>query len=1482
MRSNILAVFALFLFCTGLSAAVDVSECQEITSPGTYDLTANLGGAAVSLDAPFGGAAACIRISADNVVLDCHGYSISTGGVSDTYGIAIQKNETAYVTGVTVQDCNVDGYSGGILAYNANRSRFTENELEENTLSNSYFGFPSGGVGLALAGDCGNDTIDGNYASGNFNGFRIDDGRNITIRGNIAVDNLLNTEGGWRGVGFWMYMSAGTVANNTATGSYRNFRLESGENNSFTDNTGSNGTGIGFYVSGMFNNFTSNTAFNNTGDGFNFDDSEYECQGNRLVRNVAQNNSGNGIYAENCYSLLVLNNTASGNSVSGFYTDLCDDSLFANNTASGNVNDGFYLVDQWDSNYTGNLAENSGDGFHLDGGSVEAFSAIPGQGHGAGATIMTIPAGAECIDGSTCNTYMENNTARYNEDGFYLNYVMYNDLENNNLYENYYGFYLDYSHDNSVLRNFINESGYGLYVWYSDNNSIGQNRIYDTDYNNFGSCPFLFTFDGSGYDFVVEISGASVLGRSLGPGVFRRPMAGDYTRVASDQLQPENGSYSVKVTQEYDEISYIDEVALKTIDHPPGVDVFPTLVTSENGRIYTVSKAPSAPLSCTGSDGSDCLAAIQSKDGVYTPLVSGKSNILELDLGDLAGASEVKLILSGYSNFAGYSSPYHDKKIQVVGASGEWTDVYSGSQLAFPPEFPTTNVINLTGKFPTSDHRVRVVFDLSSVDYIAVDTSAQQPIVVNTYHPDSADLHFRGYSATASGLLPFPEYGMVWDSESASTPSGYFTRYGDVLPLLGTTDDEFVVMHHGDEISLEFPYIAVPGGMERDYFFYNWAYSKPAGNAYGDSVDPLPFAAMSNYPYPANESYPSDPAHAAYLADWNTRYADGSPAMNAGMSLPWSFNNTVFRNTVVGNNWSTGFYLWGELDTKLLYNSISDVEVGIDVYDSEGTEITGNTVSSVGGRAIIIRQDSFDTIVTENTLVSNSTESCDFEGDCGALFIGRSDDNLVQNNVLTAYDGVGVAVGYSDSNDILDNSITTFGEEYYAIDTWNSWDNLFLHNTLTGDYWVDDYGESDNTYSDETSGNRYYFANGTGAWMLFNISDTSGDGWADEGSDLPFSCWTVGSCDYSYPYWPNNGEDYHPYTGQVNNDDNDEHKQSLSLAADSACGKTVITVRAGGDPVKGASVSVDGSHVGDTGSDGTVEYDGECGETVRVHAVLGGYIPADKTISTADCGQCAPPECLIDGDCPTDKRCIEQVCVSVPCECGRVESRQCVPYACCSDSQCAADELCDNHACVKKPVFECTSDAQCPAEKYCDVPTGAAGGSCKDVTGQCGQVVNHAFVPYGYECGSEPGCPSCPSGFACASHQCIQNDVSCPTTGIVGDKKTCAATENNQPCSLCDFVYTDPAGKNFTGRTDENGNFDLPLNLQGTYKVALLKDGAVVKVIEVKAFPQAQPEEPTKPAATGPDLGAMLALVVLLLLIVLGVIYWRSRGQKKK
>jgi hypothetical protein len=63
--------------------------------------------------------------------------------------------------------------------------------------------------------------------------------------------------------------------------------------------------------------------------------------------------------------------------------------------------------------------------------------------------------------------------------------------------------------------------------------------------------------------------------------------------------------------------------------------------------------------------------------------------------------------------------------------------------------------------------------------------------------------------------------------------------------------------------------------MERDFFLFvaTWFKDEPSNWGYGFkfTVDPLPFRAMSGFPYPNTESYPYDSEHLNYIQQYNTR-----------------------------------------------------------------------------------------------------------------------------------------------------------------------------------------------------------------------------------------------------------------------------------------------------------------------------------------------------------------------------------------------------------------------------------------------------------------------------------------------------------------------------------------------------------------------------------------------------------------------------------
>ncbi len=610
------------------------------------------------------------------------------------------------------------------------------------------------------------------------------------------------------------------------------------------------------------------------------------------------------------------------------------------------------------------------------------------------------------------NTTVQNCNISDYEYGVYFDGNSNGTITRDNFSNDVDGFYLYYSDYDSVFGNRMdsNENGFG--VWYSNYNQIYLNSVTNSLSSNFydeSSCPLLYAWNGSSYGFVGDINGPGILSEPMGNGQYRKPTPADYIKI--NRLQQNGSEYDLQVTEEYNEISYLDQMDLLTVDHAPGISTYPTLVRANESFFYTVNDSDmQSPVSCV-SDGKDCLGAITSPDGYYVSGGANKTTSIIVDLGNFSNSGPVKLLLGGYSVW-GAVAPVQ-KSIQVVGSDGKWANAYSGSQLGRPTGFPRTYVIDLTGKFQTTNHTVNITFDAASFDYVAVDTSQQQPLKINSYNVSSADLEYRGYSVAENGSIPYPDYYSL-SNLSFPDASGNFTKYGDVTSLLSSADDEYVIINHGDQMSVSFPYSPAAEGDVREFYLYSYGYYKPSEDLYGNSVYPLPFQNMSNYPYGANESYPAD--HGAYLSTWNTRSYKPSPPDTTGGSLPYSTGNMVFNNSIDGTSTSTGFYLYEETDTQLLDNNISDVAYGI--YAEASTDVlnSGNSLQGIGGYAIYL-SDNSGSNVTSNT-INNATLG---------IYVDDDSSDLISGNSIThAASGISLTNG-ADSETVSGNTVSAGG-----------------------------------------------------------------------------------------------------------------------------------------------------------------------------------------------------------------------------------------------------------------------------------------------------------------------------------------------------------------------------------------------------------------------------------------------------------------------
>jgi tetratricopeptide (TPR) repeat protein len=415
-----------------------------------------------------------------------------------------------------------------------------------------------------------------------------------------------------------------------------------------------------------------------------------------------------------------------------------------------------------------------------------------------------------------------------------------------------------------------------------------------------GSCPMIFTWNGKEFQFITDVLGVAPLGASSGDGNYFPVDHDEYIQIPGSALHAENGQYQIHITEELHEVSYLDKIQLIAVDHPSDIDIY----TSDKFksppypefRLFG-GKTKIHPVKATEDNGVDATARLEKVDHAYPDSFphndSGvaKLHTLDLDFGNAASANHAALVLNGWvdwadgSTFLGASQdgtglifPY----LQVKDAHGQWKTVVR--DMGIPSGKPKTIVVDLSGKFLSSNREVRIVTNLCVYwDEVFLLENSQAPQVrLTPVTANEADLHFRGFSRPVIDPNRQQPEQFLYDQVSLisnwnPTP-GRYTRYGDVRPLVTTVDDKLVVMGSGDELKLTFPATKLPAlrdGWKRDFLLLvdGWAKDADANTAFSQSVTPLPFHAMSAYPYKNDEHFPSDAGHAAYVREYLTRPA---------------------------------------------------------------------------------------------------------------------------------------------------------------------------------------------------------------------------------------------------------------------------------------------------------------------------------------------------------------------------------------------------------------------------------------------------------------------------------------------------------------------------------------------------------------------------------------------------------------------------------
>lgn len=408
------------------------------------------------------------------------------------------------------------------------------------------------------------------------------------------------------------------------------------------------------------------------------------------------------------------------------------------------------------------------------------------------------------------------------------------------------------------------------------------------------SCPFLFVWNGERFEFVTDFLGGGEMGYWEGPGAWNHPDPVEYVRIRGDQLKPLDGRLHLRVTNELEEVLYLDQLQLLTVAHPADVQLYPNEGMTARPKPFRLHgvRAPHAPVRVTDDHGHDVTARIAAVDRTWPDDFALKGirgyaepHALTIDIG--TATEPQTLLLTAWTDYAFSSDNVAahqaglaaaEPRLEARDAAGRWRPLDAG--IGIPVGRPQTIPVDLTGLLRPGEHELRLTTNMRIYwEQIQVGTTvATDGFAPRTSDPRAATLRERGFSAE---VRPDGEDPPVYDYTRVSSQSpwkvlsGSYTRVGDVLPLLTKTDDLFVIARTGDEVALEFDDLSasLPQGWICTYLLRGDGYSKEmdVNSASPDAVEPLPFHGMSGYPYAASEQYPETPQHRTYRDTFNTR-----------------------------------------------------------------------------------------------------------------------------------------------------------------------------------------------------------------------------------------------------------------------------------------------------------------------------------------------------------------------------------------------------------------------------------------------------------------------------------------------------------------------------------------------------------------------------------------------------------------------------------
>ncbi len=415
------------------------------------------------------------------------------------------------------------------------------------------------------------------------------------------------------------------------------------------------------------------------------------------------------------------------------------------------------------------------------------------------------------------------------------------------------------------------------------------------------SCPHLFAWTGHSIEMISDFGGMGGMGYLAEPGAYPTPDPTEYVPVPN--LQARDGQYLLHVLEPIEEIVYFDEAKLLAVDHPLGTQVYPNEMMAVNCdppefELFCIDKRIEA-IQATDHRGQDVTTRLATIDRLYAGATEPHKHFtgyaephhVDLDFGDqlsqLTPDGRLVLFVQGWVHYSYSSTNFAAAQAKLrlqapsiyVKRDNQWIELFH--EVAYPAGLRHMMTLEVTGKVEPADRIIRIASNMDVYwDRIFLAPLLDRPeLRIHEEPVKQADLQFLGYPKEYSpdGRLPnLYDYESVDRTIPWKSIRGNYTRFGEVTDLLHEPDDCYVIMGPGEELTLRFDEAAfgpIPAGCVRSFILKTDSYCKDMDlyTAHPETVTPLPFHDMTQYPYDTSETYPSDDKHRRYHEQYNTR-----------------------------------------------------------------------------------------------------------------------------------------------------------------------------------------------------------------------------------------------------------------------------------------------------------------------------------------------------------------------------------------------------------------------------------------------------------------------------------------------------------------------------------------------------------------------------------------------------------------------------------